>query len=113
MIVSLVGRADNHTLVFTKSEGEQWEATVPTDFSDGTYIVELWATDDYGNVAYYTAILYIFDGRTTYLEILEDSFQVLILSDKFNFGLDDNPFELNSEPERYSVNVSERLVVVM
>lgn len=85
----------------------------PSDFSDGTYIVELWATDDYGNVAYYTAILYIFDGRTTYLEILEDSFQVLILSDKFNAGLSENAFELYSEPERYSANVSERLVVVM
>lgn len=113
MIVSLVGRADNYNVIFNQADGGQWEATVPVDLSDGMYVIELWATDEYGNVSYYTAILYLFDGRTTYLEVIEESYQVLILNDKFNVAFNDKDFRSSLGPEKYAVNFTERLVVVM
>jgi predicted AlkP superfamily phosphohydrolase/phosphomutase len=113
MVQSLIGRADNHQLVFNKVEGERWEAIVPSDLDDGTYVIELWATDEYGNTSYYTGIFYLFDGRSTYLEVIEDDFHAVILNDKHNLELTDQAFGVEIQVDKYNIECSERMVVVM
>ena len=49
MITRIEGMADNHALVFARSEDGYWAAQVPTDLEDGTYYVTLTAWDMAGN----------------------------------------------------------------
>lgn len=50
MVKSLYGLVDGQQIVFERN-GDVWETTIPADL-DGTYIVELWAVDEAGNVGY-------------------------------------------------------------
>ena len=45
MITRIEGMADNHALVFARSEDGYWTAEVPPDLEDGTYYVTLTAWD--------------------------------------------------------------------
>lgn len=45
---------------FERNAAGQWETTVPAQ-ADNTYVVELWAEDDAGNVGYYATVLFTFD----------------------------------------------------
>ncbi|MDP4152607.1 MAG: PF13754 domain-containing protein [Bacillota bacterium] len=111
MVTSIIGRADSFDLVFSLSSAGQWEAIVPADLSDGTYAVEVWAEDESGNTAYSTAILYMFDGCVSKLEIIEDKFKTLILSDKVRAVLRASKYEAAMHNERYSARCFERMVV--
>ena len=50
MITRIEGMADNHALVFARSEDGYWTAEVPPDLEDGTYYVTLTAWDMAGTV---------------------------------------------------------------
>lgn len=51
MVAKLEGIVNSTPVVFTKGNGDLWEATIPKTLN-GVYIVELTATDDAGNIAY-------------------------------------------------------------
>lgn len=70
MITRVYGKADNFELVFTE-DGGAWSVLVPADLEDGKYVVELYAEDSYGFTSYFTAILYMFDGKAV-LKLNED-----------------------------------------
>ena len=57
MITRIEGMADNHALVFARSEDGYWTAEVPPDLEDGTYYVTLRAWDAAGNSTYYATVL--------------------------------------------------------
>ena len=71
MITRVYGKADNFELEFAW-DGSVWNAAVPADLSDGKYVCEFWALDSYGYTAYYTGILYMFDGNAV-LDIVKDT----------------------------------------
>ncbi|MDP4152877.1 MAG: PF13754 domain-containing protein [Bacillota bacterium] len=108
MVTSITGRADSFDLVFKKNQLGQWDATVPADLSDGTYVVEIWARDECGNIAYYTALLYMYEGCVFKLEIF-DEFEALIY-DAFSAKLEADAFEALMQDSRFSVRFSERVV---
>lgn len=112
MIVSLIGRADNYDIVFHQNEQGQWEAAVPVDLTDGMYVIELWVRDESGNIAYYTGFLYLFDGRMTQLELVDDKFSISISSGKFVLDLRERTFDVLVS-EKYTIDVSERMVVIV
>ena len=56
MITRIEGMADNHALVFARSEDGYWTAQVPPDLEDGTYYVTLTAWDMAGNSTYYATV---------------------------------------------------------
>ena len=62
MITRIEGMADNHALVFARSEDGYWTAEVPPDLEDGTYYVTLTAWDAAGNSTYYATILLMVDA---------------------------------------------------
>ena len=61
MITRIEGMADNHALVFARSEDGYWTAQVPPDLEDGTYYVTLTAWDMAGNSTYYATVLLMVD----------------------------------------------------
>lgn len=56
------GKADDFSLEFNYVGGEQWEAAVPPDTSDGVYAVELWAINSVGELGHYVGELYMCSG---------------------------------------------------
>ena len=63
MIVKVSGKVDGQDVIFERSEGNQWNITVPYDL-DGMYVIEVTAENDAGNVAYCTKMLLIVEiGR--------------------------------------------------
>lgn len=113
MIVSLTGRADNLELVFVQNQVGQWEAIVPPDMTDGMYVVELWAADDAGNIAYYTSFLYLFDGRMTMLQLNDDFFKVIISNDVYSLSIKETSLDFETKFDRYDVSWTERMVVMV
>ena len=61
MVVKLEGTLNGSPIVFERKQGDWWESTVPA-VPNGTYVVELTATDDAGNRAYATKYLLTFDA---------------------------------------------------
>lgn len=99
MIVSMYGTCDGKDILFGKVTEEQWICTVPADFADGTYVVEIWATLDNGDTIYTTATLYMCDSRFVALEMMEDDIEVRVLADDI---------VACAETERYIVRVVKR-----
>ena len=67
MITQVWGMLGDSRIVFDKTDGNIWKATVPF-MESGEYIVALYAVDEAGNQAYMATILYTVD-----LEKLEGS----------------------------------------
>lgn len=67
MITQVWGMLGDSRIVFNKTDGNIWKATVPF-MESGEYIVALYAVDEAGNQAYMATILYTVD-----LEKLEGS----------------------------------------
>lgn len=51
MVVSLTGKINGEIVSLERTNGDQWVATIPSSLN-GTYVVELTATDEAGNTAY-------------------------------------------------------------
>lgn len=68
MVVRLEGKVDGKDVIFSWKEGDVWEATVPFD-EDGTYIVELTAYDEFGNVGFTTKVLVTFHLENMHISI--------------------------------------------
>ena len=54
------GLVDGREIPFVQNELGQWAAAVPAD-ADNTFVVELWAEDEAGNVGYFATVLFTFD----------------------------------------------------
>ena len=89
-IRSVWGVCDGADIRFERNSAGQWEATVPAN-TNNTYVVELWAEDDAGNVGYYATVLFTFDPVT-----LQYSFRLLETETKLKleeYSLTLQPFE--------------------
>lgn len=101
MIVEVYGKCDGVDIVFTPSTGNKWVCEVPADYSDGTYVVELWAVSDTGGIGYYTGILYMCNSRFAKLEIIKDGFKFTFNSDVVRVSVTkryNNEFRVRTEP---------------
>lgn len=56
----LWGTCDGQELRFERDEMGRWIAAAPSD-PDNTYVIELWAEDEAGNVGHYATVIYTFD----------------------------------------------------
>ena len=60
MVTSVYGDIEGHRIIFSLSEGNFWQATIPA-VPTGEYVTALYCEDDAGNVAYYGTVLYVVD----------------------------------------------------
>ena len=83
MVTKMWGKADSFELVFSPidSSCEKWMTSVPADLDDGQYIVELYCSDDGGNIAYWTGILYLNNSSNVEIRIVADGFRLWLESD--------------------------------
>lgn len=84
MITRVYGKADNFELEFTW-DGSVWNAAVPADLSDGKYVCEFYAVDNYGFTSYYTGILYMFDGKAV-IELSKDDIYIGFYADDISLS---------------------------
>ena len=68
MITQVWGMLGDSRIVFDKTDGNIWKATVPF-MESGEYIVALYAVDEAGNQAYMATILYTVDLEKLRYEI--------------------------------------------
>lgn len=69
MVKSLYGKCNGDNILFSpNAETGRWETTVPAS-AGGTYIIELYATDDAGNTAYFATVKVEFDTSQLCMKI--------------------------------------------
>ena len=61
-IVRVWGKADNFGIEFTHEGGTRWNCSVPPDTKDGQYAAEIWAINEFGELAYWTGELFMVNG---------------------------------------------------
>ena len=97
MIVKVSGKVDGQDVIFERSEGNQWNITVPYDL-DGMYVIEVTAENDAGNVAYCTKMLLIVDPATLCVKLVPLDYMVEVVPEED---------ETHIIPEDYLVEVME------
>lgn len=83
-IKEMWGKCDGSDIVFTKAQEGLWEATVPADLKDGTYVIEVSAETFTGFVVYKTAVLYLCDSKLVSLELVNDDYTVYRSPDDYD-----------------------------
>ncbi len=73
MITAMHGHCDGFEVTYTKVGEGFWQAEVPADLSDGKYVVDIYAVDTTGYIAYWTGILYMYDSRVVSLKLIPES----------------------------------------
>lgn len=86
MVVRVEGKVDGKNVIFLKSQGDVWETTVPRDI-DGTYIVEVTAYDDAGNIGFVTKVLLTISIDDMCIRIEPFPWESELLSDDFEANL--------------------------
>lgn len=97
MIVKVSGKVDGQDVIFERSEGNQWNITIPYDL-DGMYVIEVTAENDAGNVAYCTKMLLIVDPATLCVKLVPLDYMVEVVPEEY---------ETHIIPEDYLVEVME------
>lgn len=77
-IEKMYGICDGEDIIFENIGGNDWQAIVPADFQDGTYVVEIYAKAYTGELIYYSAVLFMSDGRFVSLQPFNDGFYTII-----------------------------------
>lgn len=75
MVTRVVGRANDFDLVFTRKNGDVWEANVPS-MPSGEYAVELTAEDEAGNVSYKAQALLVIDTTRLCVKLICSDFDM-------------------------------------
>jgi hypothetical protein len=91
MVKSVFGTLDTTDILFSfNSDSGLWEVAVPKH-EEGTYIVELYAEDYAGNVAYMATVLFTFDvnGICIGIEVSKYNAEFKLRDIKSMFGMRD------------------------
>jgi hypothetical protein len=120
MVKKLYGKADNITIIFEKKDGDNWTAVVPSDLSDGMYIVALYAEDEAGNTSFFSKILLLADTKNISIVFIKQPFFGLLIKDiihsyiiYFNkSSLLDSPYITKIMTERYLIEIKEVFIMV-
>lgn len=107
MVTQVYGKANNFNIVFNQVVGNRWEAGLP-DVADGEYVVEMFAEDDAGNVAYFCTMLFIISGHKVMGYIVPAGFEGEVRDRNYEGLLDIKDMLATLNKKKYSVNILER-----
>lgn len=62
MVTRVYGTVEGAEVILTPSTGDQWTCTIPKTLN-GEYVVELFAEDEAGNIAYFASALFEVDAK--------------------------------------------------
>lgn len=117
-IVSVTANINGHECHFKNAGGDVWTATAPSDCPNGCYVCSFWAEDEAHNIAYCTALLWIYDGRFTCIKWIKEKYNIKYLNNNIRIMLKDvdysvrvkeSPYSLHSLPEKYSIRYIQRV----
>ena len=80
MITAVYGKVDAWDVVFN-GYGDQWQCTIPPDFTDGQYACSFVAENDAGETGFWTGILYITGGNNLCPRLVQDDIVAWMLPD--------------------------------
>lgn len=84
-IIRVWGKADSFDIEFTRVGGTRWEASVPPDTNDGQYAVEIWAVNEFSEIAHWTGELYMCNG-VCHLKFSKQPYQMWIKKKNYIFS---------------------------
>lgn len=61
-ILRVWGKADSFDIEFNYESGTRWKCSVPPDTKDGQYAAEIWAINEFSELAYWTGELFMCNG---------------------------------------------------
>lgn len=102
MIVKVSGKVDGQDVIFERSEGNQWNITVPYDL-DGMYVIEVTAENDAGNVAYCTKMLLIVDPATLCVKLVPLDYMVEVVPEEYETHIILEDYLVEVMEEQYQV----------
>ena len=102
MIVKVSGKVDGQDVIFERSEGNQWNITVPYDL-DGMYVIEVTAENDAGNIAYCTKMLLIVDPATLCVKLVPLDYMVEVVPEDYKVTVIPEDYAVEAVPEQYQV----------
>lgn len=82
-VIRVTGDINSQMFNFTHGSGDVWIIDAPMAYPDGSYVCEVWAEDDAGNIGYATAILWIYDGKCTKIEWMNNPYNIKWINDGF------------------------------
>lgn len=104
-VVDVWAEINGHQTKLTHGNGDNWGVVAPSDCPDGSYTCAFWAIDEAGNIAYKTAILWIFDGRLTCIRWIEDKYNVKFINYDFTAILKNILYFTKIKESLYSTHV--------
>lgn len=85
MVQRVFGRANGIEITFEHQEGDWWCATVPSNL-EGEYIVDVYAEDEAGNVAYKCKMLFAICGHELQAYVLDSGYRAELKEGGYNVG---------------------------
>lgn len=82
MVIKLTGTVDGEQVMFERKSRDTWICTVPATLS-GTYVIDLTAIDEAGNVAYYAKFIVAIDITALRVSLEPYPWRSELLSDSF------------------------------
>lgn len=81
MITAVWGLINGYQTAPFANQGDRWYFDPPEE--DGTYICEFWAEDEYGNIGYNAAILYVVSGVVKCIHVLSRRYATRMLAPRY------------------------------
>ncbi len=110
-VAEVWGCVEGTMVTFGYKEGDLWTTSFPSTVT-GRYIIEIWAKDDHGNVAYGTALITILAGQVTCFRVCDDAYKVTMMSSPWEaeeeiaahrVAMTPSPWIMEEEMDVYSV----------
>ena len=105
-LVAVWGLCDGTEILFDETSEDVWETTVPADFKDGEYVVEVWGRTRTDFIIYMTAILYLCDSRLVSLRFIDTDYSARFRAGRY--GLIRRPDDLTLEMSEFVISVREK-----
>ena len=102
-LVAVWGLCDGTEILFDETSEDVWETTVPADFEDGEYVVEVWGRTRTGFIIYTTAILYLCDSRFVSLRFIDTDYLTRFRAERY---------EIRRRPDALAIGMSEFVISI-
>ena len=109
MVVRLIGKINNDPVIFERKAGDRWEAIIPS-VPSGVYVVELFAYDEAGNMAYISRFLLNIDLTALCMKVTMWEVGSRNRAEKFCTDVLPGHFSVIVKSKRYNAKAKEKSV---
>lgn len=92
-VVSVWAMINSQFCVLSDNGNGKWSLNGSIESPDGSYVCEFFAEDEAGNIGYKTAILWLYDGKLTCIEWIEDKYHVRYINNENLYLMEILPYK--------------------